>query len=84
MPNIPKVSTVQLILCAGKSYFSLIVYVCSGKGVLRHKGYMHKSVSPHLMLSLFSGQFQECLVSVVSMLLCQDGRAGFLSSVIFF
>lgn len=48
LPNIPKASTVQLILYAGKSHLSLIIYVCFGKGVLRHKENRHKSVTPCL------------------------------------
>lgn len=53
LPNIPKASTVQLILCAGKSHLSLIIYVCFGKDVLRHKGNRHKSVTPYLMPPLW-------------------------------
>lgn len=51
MPNIPMVfSTVQLILCAGKSQFPFLILVCVGKGVLRCRSSTHRSVRPHLTL----------------------------------
>lgn len=84
MPNIPTVSTAQFILCDSKGHFSLVIY-CFGKGVLRHKGNTHQSVSLHLRLSRL-GQTQwfsgaPCICGWVQ--LRQDDRAGFLSSVMF-